>query len=58
MDGTTNLRGTAASTNWGPSSRDALPFERFESLASRLLRVSKDEVREAEAHQQEKRRTA
>lgn len=33
-------------------------FARFESLAKRLLNVSKDDVREAEARQRDKRRTA
>ncbi len=44
-----------------PSDRQAdepTPFERFESLTKRLLHVSKDELREAEARDQEKRRTA
>jgi hypothetical protein len=34
------------------------PFERFQSLTKRLLHVSKDDLREAEAREQEKRRTA
>jgi hypothetical protein len=34
------------------------PFERFESLTRRLLHVPKDDVREAEARDQDKRRTA
>jgi hypothetical protein len=34
------------------------PFERFQSLTKRLLHVSKDEIREAEAREQERRRTA
>ena len=34
------------------------PFERFQSLTKRLLHVSKDDVREAEASQREARRTA
>lgn len=33
-------------------------FDRFESLAKRLLHVSKDDVREAEAREQDRRRTA
>jgi len=37
---------------------DADAFERFQSLTKRLLHVSKDELREAEARDQEKRRTA
>lgn len=40
----------------GPAEPTA--FERFESLAKRLLHVSKDDVREAEARDQNKRRTA
>lgn len=34
------------------------PFERFESLAKRLLHVSKDDLREAEARDRDRRRTA
>lgn len=34
------------------------PYERFQSLTKRLLHVSKDELREAEARDQERRRTA
>lgn len=34
------------------------PSERFEALTRRLLGVSKDAVREAEAREQEKRRPA
>ncbi len=34
------------------------PYDRFESLTRRLLRVSKDDVREAEARERERRRTA
>lgn len=34
------------------------PYERFESLAKRLLHVSKDDVRQAEARERDKRRTA
>jgi hypothetical protein len=44
-----------------PSDRptgDPTPYERFQSLTRRLLHVSKDELREAEAREQEKRRTA
>jgi hypothetical protein len=37
---------------------DPFPFERFQSLTRRLLRVSRDDLREAEAREQEKRRTA
>lgn len=42
----------------GRTEPEPSPFERFQSLTKRLLHVSKDELREAEAHQQEKRRTA
>lgn len=42
----------------GVSHPEPTPFDRFESLAKRLLRVSKDDVREAEAGDQGKRRTA
>lgn len=34
------------------------PFDRFESLARRLLHVSKDDVRAAETRERDKRRTA
>lgn len=34
------------------------PYARFESLAKRLLHVSKDDLREAEAREAEKRSTA
>lgn len=34
------------------------PFDRFESLAKRLLHVSKDDVRETEARDHDRRRTA
>ena len=34
------------------------PFERCQSLTKRLLHVSKDELREAEARYEDKRRTA
>ncbi len=34
------------------------PFDRFESLTRRLLKVSKDEIRAAEARERDKRRTA
>ncbi len=34
------------------------PFDRFESLTRRLLKVSKDEVRAAETRERDKRRTA
>lgn len=37
---------------------ETTPFERFQSLTKRLLHVSKDELREAEAREQDKRRTA
>lgn len=37
---------------------DPSAFERFQSLTKRLLYVSKDDLREAEARDQEKRRTA
>lgn len=33
-------------------------YDAFESLTRRLLKVSKDEVREAEARERDKRRTA
>lgn len=46
-----------------PQSGDAAdssstPFDRFQSLTKRLLHVSKDDLREAEAREQDKRRTA
>jgi hypothetical protein len=34
------------------------PYDRFESLTRRLLKVSKDDLREAEAREVGKRRTA
>lgn len=34
------------------------PFDRFQSLTRRLLHVPKDELREAEASERDKRRTA
>lgn len=34
------------------------PFDRFQDLARRLLHVSRNDVREAEAREAEKRRTA
>lgn len=44
-----------------PSDRQAdepTPFERFESVAKRLLHVSKDDLRAAEARERDRRRTA
>ncbi len=41
-----------------PRRPEPRPFDRFETLAKRLLHVSKDDVREAEARERDKRRTA
>jgi len=42
----------------GRTEPEQSPFDRFQSLTKRLLHVSKDDVREAEAREREKRRTA
>lgn len=51
---TDSVRGSGT----GSDGERPTPFERFESLAKRLLHVSKDDVREAEVRERDKRRTA
>ncbi len=49
---------TAAEPNRSEPEPRPMPFDRFESLTRRLLKVSKDEVRAAETRERDKRRTA
>ena len=52
-DHTDETKGETTTDGDGPT-----PYERFQSLTKRLLHVSKDDLREAEAREQERRRSA